>query len=749
MSREEELTVARRMAGARLLLTGATGFLGKAVLASWLRAVPAAGEATVLIRAPDDGGAERRLQEHVLASEAFAGAETTGRVRALAADLSRDDLGGLDPAALADVDVVIHCAASVSFEQPLDEMLELNALGIGRLLDALARAGAHDAQLIHVSTAYAAGLRTGLVLELPYGTATTELDVDLHAELDAARAWRRDLAVTSRLPSHQKRFVAEARQELGPAGALSVGTRAEALRHTWVAGELTERGRARSRALGWAEAYTLSKALAEREVLRRGVPRLTFVRPSIIESALATPFPGWLEGIKVADPVILAYGRGLVPRFPGELSVRLDLVPVDLVANACVVAAALAPEVGLPRTVHIASGARNPLRISAITEHITAYFRAHPLPDDEGVPVEVPEWRFDSSSEIHRALDRADRALTAGRRLMERTPLPRADALEHRLHRARRRAERLRRLAEIYGPYVELDCVFDDRQAQALAEGLTPEDRAALPFDPALVDWGRYLGEAHLPALRRLVAPPRPARAIARPTAPSAPAEGPPALAFFDVEGVVLDTTVVHAYAWLRGRMLPAPDRALWLARLATRAPAWSVLDRGSRAAFSRAFYEQYRGLPAAELRAQATEALSELLLPRVQHAAIRRVRAHRQRGDRVVLLTGALDFLVAPLAHLGDELIAARLVEHEGRFTGELTEPPLTADGRAATAAALAAARGVSLVDCHAYGDSISDLALLEAVGHPHAVNPDFRLAREARRRHWPVLEWTAERAA
>jgi fatty acyl-CoA reductase len=63
--------------------------------------------------------------------------------------------------------------------------------------------------------------------------------------------------------------------------------------------------------------------------------------------------------------------------------------------------------------------------------------------------------------------------------------------------------------------------------------------------------------------------------------------------------------------------------------------------------------------------------------------------------------------------------------------------------------AAAIAAEHGVPLAECHAYGDAISDLPMLEVVGHPHAVNPDFRLAREARRRHWPVVHWEAEQGA
>jgi HAD superfamily hydrolase (TIGR01490 family) len=238
---------------------------------------------------------------------------------------------------------------------------------------------------------------------------------------------------------------------------------------------------------------------------------------------------------------------------------------------------------------------------------------------------------------------------------------------------------------------------------------------------------------------------PRRLRERARPRLP----EGRPGLAVFDVEGVVLDTTVAHFYAWLRTRDMPELDRLLWSAGLLVRVPGWLQADRRSRAAFNRAFYRVYRDLPARELRAQARAALPDFIQPRIQHEAVRRIRAHKRRGDRVILITGALDFLVDSLRHLGDELHAARLVERTGRFTGELAEPPLTADGRASLAARLAAEHRVDLADCHAYGDSLADLPLLELVGHPHAVNPDFRLAREARRRRWTVEEWTTERAA
>src|SRR4051812_5837605 len=195
-----------RLAGRSVLLTGATGFVGKAVLGQILRELPDT-EIAVLLR----GDAERRLRDEVLASAPCEGLDGR-RVHALSGDLGQEglpDIGG--------VDVVIHCAASVSFEQPLDEALELNGKGPARLLGAV-RQGGGDPYFVHVSTAYAAGQRTGLVLERPSGTAPSEPDLDIDAELDAGQAWRRDIEAESRLPEHLRRFVKEAERAIGPAG---------------------------------------------------------------------------------------------------------------------------------------------------------------------------------------------------------------------------------------------------------------------------------------------------------------------------------------------------------------------------------------------------------------------------------------------------------------------------------------------------------------------------------------------------
>jgi nucleoside-diphosphate-sugar epimerase len=117
-------TLRESLSGKAVLLTGASGFVGKAVLAQCLHELPGA-DVTVLLR----GDAESRLQ-HILGGEIFEGLDGSG-VRAISGDLEGELTG------VPGIDVLIHCAASVSFEQPLDEALELNSKGPARLLRAL------------------------------------------------------------------------------------------------------------------------------------------------------------------------------------------------------------------------------------------------------------------------------------------------------------------------------------------------------------------------------------------------------------------------------------------------------------------------------------------------------------------------------------------------------------------------------------------------------------------------------------
>ena len=107
------------------------------------------------------------------------------------------------------------------------------------------------------------------------------------------------------------------------------------------------------------------------------------------------------------------------------------------------------------------------------------------------------------------------------------------------------------------------------------------------------------------------------------------------------------------------------------------------------------------------------------------------------------MLITGALDLVVNPLAPLFDDVIAATMNQRDGRYGGQLVNTPPTGETRAEALADYAAAHDLDLRDAVAYADSASDLPMLDAVGFPVAVNPETRLAALSRKRGWLVEHW------
>ncbi|RAG68950.1 HAD-IB family hydrolase, partial [Burkholderia multivorans] len=162
--------------------------------------------------------------------------------------------------------------------------------------------------------------------------------------------------------------------------------------------------------LGWTDVYTLTKAMAERVAEAEWADqghRVSFVRPSIIESALRLPHPGWIDGFKVADPLIMAYANGGLTEFPGPADSVLDIIPVDFVVNVILALAAedesTAAEAGA-RYFHVVSGTSNPLPFHQMVSTVREYFLDRPIPDPEGEPTPVPEWSFPSSELIEQRI---------------------------------------------------------------------------------------------------------------------------------------------------------------------------------------------------------------------------------------------------------------------------------------------------------------------------------------------------------
>jgi HAD superfamily hydrolase (TIGR01490 family) len=111
-----------------------------------------------------------------------------------------------------------------------------------------------------------------------------------------------------------------------------------------------------------------------------------------------------------------------------------------------------------------------------------------------------------------------------------------------------------------------------------------------------------------------------------------------------------------------------------------------------------------------------------------------------------VIIVSTSGQEMVGPIgAMLGASAIIATKLRHaDGRYTGEL-EFYAYGEAKARRIRELSAERGYRLADCFAYSDSVTDLPMLEVVGHPHAVNPDRQLRRVAAERGWPVLAFAA----
>lgn len=755
--------IAAALAGKRVFVTGATGFLGTALVERLMRAVPDC-EIVLLVRPGRKRTVEQRAQREIFKNDCFDrlraeigkaafDQQVQDRVTVIAGDVGTDGLGLDDHGreVLASCDTVIHSAATVSFDSPLDLAVEVNLLGPTRIARTLATLGVAP-HLVAVSTCYVAGNRRGNAPEIRVDESPFWIDVDWKREVDASRRVRGDAEAASRTPENLERFRADAREELGAAGGPLLSEKTENLRQAWVKEQLVDAGRARAKSLGWPDAYAMTKALGERALgEERGAVPVSIVRPAIIESAWSEPVPGWIRGFRMAEPVILSYARGLLSQFPGVPEGTVDVIPVDLVVGAICAVAARGPvnTDGAPDVTQVASGSSNPLKFQTMVDLVSAWFTEHPLYDRDGQPISVPEFAFPGRGRVEGELRRAKRLLGTTEKVLQALPLRGKQAQwAAGIEEKRELVDRATAYVTLYGSYTECEAIYGVDRLLALHEALGSDDQRDFGCDPRVVDWAHYVREIHLPSvvkhgrvrtdgskgtsekredrLRRQVLDPQ------------------RTLAAFDLENTLIASNVVTSFAWLATRRLDAGDRRTLTARLLAEGPGLLKLDRRDRSDFLRHFYRRYEGAPKLELLEDSTEMLSDLILTKSFPDGLRRVRQHRALGHRTVLITGALDFVVEPLKPLFDDIVAPSLTENpDGTLTGQMAHVPPTGESRAQALYDYAAEHDLDVAEAVAYADSSSDLPLLEAVGFPVAVNPEARLASLARKRGWLVEQW------
>ena len=355
---------------------------------------------------------------------------------------------------------------------------------------------------------------------------------------------------------------------------------------------------------------------------------------------------------------------------------------------------------------------------------------------------------------VQRQLRRADTVMTFAEKLLTALPIRGKQAPAGRPDRGSSRTGQA-----CAGLRRALRSVHRDRSALpgrqsswSCGSSCDDEDHDRFEFDPGSIDWDQYVHEIHLPSvLEHARVRTKPGKSVVdkRPDRQRKAILSPDRhLAVFDLEHTLMSSNVVDTYAWLASRHLSPSRRARFVADLVRQGPSLLALDRRDRGDFLRAFYRRFEDAPIEQLRADSWELFHRQLLTRSFPDGFARVRAHRALGHRTLLITGALDFIIEPIRPLFDDIVCAEMESRDGRLTGHLTTLPPIGEARALLLADYAEAHSLSLEESVAYADSASDLAMLEAVGFPVAVNPESRLSAIARRRGWHVEHWAKARA-
>jgi long-chain acyl-CoA synthetase len=545
MSQLPELNVSQVFSGKRLLFAGATGFVGKVTLSMLLtRYGQDLDKIYVIVRRGSAASAERRFFDKVATSEPFQplrdayGEEGAlkfirEKCEVLDGDIT-DPLMGLTEAQANEltgkVAAIVNCAGLVSFNPSLEVGLNVNTHGVKYVVELALK---WKAPLIHMSTAFVAGNRSGLVFEdeevLGYFPKKDELDgrdFSLEQELkDAERIVARlreqadDKALTSTFRKKALDRLAEEGRDATDEKTLRLAVGRE--RKLWLTGELVRAGMERAQHWGWPNTYTYTKSLGEQVMAATPGLRYSIVRPSIVESAQHFPFPGWNEGFTTSAPLAFAGIKGHRGIPAGERTI-LDIIPVDQVAGATIGVTAHALTVEERRVYQLASGDVNPFYATRSVELVGLYRRRYYRQKESGnALLNAVRARVEPQPITRQEFERFSApAFIKGARLLKKAidevrPAWGAPAVQALLERAKQKlddveeqATGLVALIDLFLPFIwENRYVFRCDNTRSVYARMAHADRAKIPWAPEHVDWRAYFMETHLPGLEKWVFP--------------------------------------------------------------------------------------------------------------------------------------------------------------------------------------------------------------------------------------------------
>ncbi|PIA60018.1 hypothetical protein AQUCO_00400712v1 [Aquilegia coerulea] len=457
------LGIVKFLTGKVFLITGATGFLAKVLVEKILRTVPDIVDSE-LFRCMGKSH-DNVYREFIM-----------NKLVPVVGNVCESNLGmeaELDDLITNEVEIIVHSAGNTSFHERYDVALDINTLGPCRVLS-IAKRCTKLTLFMHVSTEYVNGRRQGVVSEKPF-----YLGENIAREKASLESPGRSIPV------------------LDVEAEIKMGFDARyAFQGNMVTQKMKDLGLERARMFGWQDTYTFTKAMGEMmiESKRKDIP-VVIVRPSIIESTYKEPMPGWVEGIRMMDPIVLSYVKGELTGFPIDTKGVIDVVPVDMLVNAMLSAMVKHGAVQRPglKVYHIASSVVNPLLFQDLINCMFEYFDSCPYTDVNGRPINIKRMKVFKSMDnfySHIQTEAVQRSANSSQ----------GKILSRRLQRS---LDMVKHLAELYEPYTFYGGRFDNTNTQKLMEELSQEEQRDFNFDIGGIDWKDYICNIHIPGLLR------------------------------------------------------------------------------------------------------------------------------------------------------------------------------------------------------------------------------------------------------
>jgi len=551
-AQDEPLPLSALLAGRRLLVVGGTGFLGKVWCSLLLTRFPEIGHVYLVVRPKAGLGVSERFEQVVLKSPVFHPLRerhprdfdhfVSEKVTPIYGDVSQPLCGieaDLRDEMRGQIDAVVNVAGVVDFDPPLDEALEVNAFGCQNLVALAQDLG--GCPILHTSTCFTAGSRTGPIeerdpREVPF-PRVGELDPrDFSPQREIAECL--DLIEQARHRAsdafRQSHFVDQAKTNLRakdePLGGPALEDELQRVKRRFVEDQLAGFGMERAQYWGWPNTYTYTKSIGEQVVAGSGLP-FCIVRPSIVESTVEFPFPGWNEGINTSAPIIFLIREGGL-QVPGS-NHNLDMIPCDMVCGAILLALGELLEGTHQPVYQAAASDLNPCTMARFFELSGLYKRAYYQRTGKGGAVfSALQSRYESALLTRAQYDAygPHRLATGARALagvLEKGaigPLSRVfGSAKASLETFGKQQDRIARVMDTFLPFVtEYHYVFSAAAVRAAHARLSPTEQSLVPWYPEKLDWRSWFLDVHVPALERHVFPEMEERIKRKPKAPRA-----------------------------------------------------------------------------------------------------------------------------------------------------------------------------------------------------------------------------------